>query len=62
VIEIADVNNLSMWLDVNGKRMQTGATKTMIFNCSHLLHDISQYMVLRAGDVVTTGTTPAIIR
>jgi 2,4-diketo-3-deoxy-L-fuconate hydrolase len=58
--EIADVNNLPMWLDVNGKRMQTGSTKTMIFNCSHLLHDISQYMVLEAGDVVTTGTPPGV--
>jgi 2-keto-4-pentenoate hydratase/2-oxohepta-3-ene-1,7-dioic acid hydratase in catechol pathway len=58
--EIADVNSLPMWLDVNGKRMQTGTTKTMIFNCSHLLHDISQYMVLEAGDVVTTGTPPGV--
>jgi 2,4-diketo-3-deoxy-L-fuconate hydrolase len=58
--EIADVDNLAMWLDVNGKRVQTGNTKTMIFNCSHLLHDISQYMVLEAGDVVTTGTPPGV--
>lgn len=58
--EIADVNNLPMWLDVNGKRMQTGTTKTMIFNCCHLLHDISQYMVLEPGDVVTTGTPPGV--
>jgi len=58
--EIEDVNNLPMWLDVNGKRMQTGNTKTMIFDCSRLLHDISQYMMLEAGDVVTTGTPPGV--
>lgn len=58
--DIADINNLPMWLDVNGQRMQTGTTKTMIFNCNHLLHDISQYMVLEAGDVVTTGTPPGV--
>ena len=57
--EIRDVQSLPMFLDVNGKRMQTGSTKTMIFPISHLVHYISQFMVLEAGDVVTTGTPPA---
>jgi 2,4-diketo-3-deoxy-L-fuconate hydrolase len=58
--EIDDVQNLDMWLDVNGKRMQTGNTKTMIFSITHLIHYISQFMVLEAGDVVTTGTPPGV--
>jgi 2,4-diketo-3-deoxy-L-fuconate hydrolase len=58
--EIEDVQNLDMWLDVNGKRMQTGNTRTMIFTIRHLLHYISQFMVLDAGDVVTTGTPPGV--
>jgi 2-keto-4-pentenoate hydratase/2-oxohepta-3-ene-1,7-dioic acid hydratase in catechol pathway len=58
--EIKDVQNLPMWLDVNGKRMQTGNTKTMIFSIAHCLHYISQFMVLEPGDVVTTGTPPGV--
>ena len=58
--EIPDVQNLAMHLDVNGKRMQTGSTKTMIFGIAHLVHYISQFMVLEAGDVVTTGTPPGV--
>ena len=58
--EIKDVQNLSMFLDVNGKRMQTGTTKTMIFSIQHLVHYISQFMVLEAGDVITTGTPPGV--
>lgn len=58
--EIEDVQNLDMFLDVNGKRMQTGNTKTMIFSIAHCLHYISQFMVLEAGDVVTTGTPPGV--
>ncbi len=58
--EIDDVQNLDMFLDVNGKRMQTGNTKTMIFSIAHCLHYISQFMVLEAGDVVTTGTPPGV--
>jgi 2-keto-4-pentenoate hydratase/2-oxohepta-3-ene-1,7-dioic acid hydratase in catechol pathway len=58
--EIDDVQNLDMWLDVNGTRMQTGNTKTMIFSVAHLLHYISQFMVLEPGDVVTTGTPPGV--
>jgi 2,4-didehydro-3-deoxy-L-rhamnonate hydrolase len=58
--EIQDVQNLPMWLDVNGQRRQTGNTKTMIFGIAHCLHYISQFMVLEAGDVVTTGTPPGV--
>ena len=58
--EIKDVQSLSMFLDVNGKRMQSGSTKTMIFSIAHLVHYISQFMVLEAGDVVTTGTPPGV--
>ena len=58
--EIADVQNLNMWLDLNGKRVQNGSTKTMIFTIQHLVHYISQFMVLDPGDVVTTGTPPGV--
>lgn len=58
--EIEDVQNLDMWLDVNGKRMQTGSTKTMIFGVAHLVHYISQFMILEPGDVITTGTPPGV--
>jgi 2,4-didehydro-3-deoxy-L-rhamnonate hydrolase len=58
--EVGDVQNLDMWLDVSGKRMQTGNTKTMIFSIAHQLHYISQFLVLEPGDVVTTGTPPGV--
>jgi 2-keto-4-pentenoate hydratase/2-oxohepta-3-ene-1,7-dioic acid hydratase in catechol pathway len=58
--EIEDVQSLAMSLDVNGRRMQTGSTKTMIFGIAHLVHYISQFMVLDPGDVVTTGTPPGV--
>lgn len=58
--EIADVQNLAMHLDVNGERMQTGNTNTMIFPIAHCLSYISQFMVLEPGDVVTTGTPPGV--
>ena len=58
--EIADVQSLAMSLDVNGGRRQTGSTRTMIFTIAHQLSYISQFMVLEAGDVVTTGTPPGV--
>jgi 2-keto-4-pentenoate hydratase/2-oxohepta-3-ene-1,7-dioic acid hydratase in catechol pathway len=58
--EIPDVGNLAMSLDVNGVRKQTGSTKTMIFSIPFLLAYITQFMVLDAGDVVTTGTPPGV--
>ena len=58
--EIEDVQNLSMYLDVNGKRMQTGSTKTMIFSAYHIVHYLSQFMTLFPGDVIATGTPPGV--
>ncbi|MBS7698850.1 fumarylacetoacetate hydrolase family protein [Chelatococcus sp. YT9] len=58
--EISDIQNLGMWLDVNGKRAQTGSTKTMIFGALYLVHYISQFMLLEPGDVITTGTPPGV--
>jgi 2-keto-4-pentenoate hydratase/2-oxohepta-3-ene-1,7-dioic acid hydratase in catechol pathway len=58
--EVKDVNALPMALDVNGKRMQSGSTSTMIFKCDFILHYVSQFMVLEPGDVVTTGTPPGV--
>lgn len=58
--EIGDVQRLDMWLDVNGERMQTGSTATMIFNVRQLVSYISQFMILEPGDVITTGTPPGV--
>jgi len=58
--EVPDPQNLAMWLDVNGERMQTGSTKTMIFDCAQLVSYISHFMILEPGDVITTGTPPGV--
>ena len=58
--EIADVNDLSMWLDVNDVRRQTGSTKTMIFDPFFVVRYISQFMVLEPGDLINTGTPPGV--
>jgi len=58
--EVPDVQDLSMWLDVNGERMQSGSTKTMIFSCAQLVSYISHFMILEPGDVITTGTPPGV--
>ena len=58
--EINDVNNLKMSLDVNGKRMQTGNTSTMIFNVDIIVSYVSKFMSLQAGDIITTGTPPGV--
>ncbi len=58
--EIKDPQKLDMYLDVNGKRAQTGNTKTMIFSCAYIVSYISQFMVLEPGDVITTGTPPGV--
>jgi 2,4-diketo-3-deoxy-L-fuconate hydrolase len=58
--EVKDVQDLDMFLDVNGKHMQTGNTSTMIFGVAHLVHYVSQFMLLEAGDVITTGTPPGV--
>ena len=56
--DIKDVNNLNMSLDLNGKRMQTGNTSTMIFNVDVIVSYVSKFMSLQAGDIITTGTPP----
>jgi len=58
--EITDPQNLDMWLDVNGKRMQSGNTRTMIFSCAQIVSHVSQYMTLLPGDIITTGTPPGV--
>jgi 2-keto-4-pentenoate hydratase/2-oxohepta-3-ene-1,7-dioic acid hydratase in catechol pathway len=58
--EIRDPQNLDMWLDVNGRRMQKGNTRTMIFGVAKLVSYCSQYMTLLPGDIITTGTPPGV--
>lgn len=58
--EVGDVQNLDMWCDVNGKRMQSGNTKTMIFDCAQIVSHLSQLMTLQPGDVISTGTPPGV--
>ena len=58
--EVPNPQALSMWLDVNGQRMQTGSTKTMIFGVAKLVSYVSQFMTLEPGDIITTGTPPGV--
>mgnify|MGYP001194561839 CR=1 FL=1 len=58
--EVPDPQNLTMWLDVNGKRCQNGSTRTMIFDVAHLVSYISEFMTLFPGDLITTGTPPGV--
>lgn len=58
--EFDDVSNLSMWLDVNGQRRQTGSTSTMVFDPYVIVHYISQFLVLEPGDLINTGTPPGV--
>ena len=58
--EIPNVQTLSMWLDVNGTRRQTGSTSTMIFSIAKCVSYVSQFMTLLPGDVITTGTPPGV--
>jgi len=58
--EIANVQKLDLWLDLNGKRTQTGNTKTMIFNVATIVSYVSEFMTLMPGDVITTGTPPGV--
>jgi len=58
--EVADVQNLDMWLELNGKRMQTGNTRTMIFGVAEIVSYVSQFMTLEPGDLITTGTPPGV--
>jgi ureidoglycolate lyase len=58
--EVADPQDLPMWLDVDGKRMQNGSTKTMIFNVVQLVSYVSHFITLHAGDIISTGTPPGV--
>jgi len=58
--EVSDINNLKMSLDVNGNRMQTGNTSTMIFNVNIIVSYVSKFMSLQPGDIITTGTPPGV--
>ncbi len=58
--ELADVQNLKMYLDVNGKRMQDGSTSTMIFSAAYIVYYLSQFMSLNPGDIIATGTPPGV--
>ncbi len=58
--EIPDVADLSLWLDVNGVRRQTGSTATMLFGPAFLVHYLSRFMVLEPGDLISTGTPPGV--
>ncbi len=58
--EVADPQRLDMWLDVNGQKRQRGSTKTMIFDCATLVSYVSQFMTLKPGDIITTGTPPGV--
>jgi 2-keto-4-pentenoate hydratase/2-oxohepta-3-ene-1,7-dioic acid hydratase in catechol pathway len=58
--EVGDPQALGMWLDVNGKRFQTGNTRTMIFSVAHIVSHLSRYITLEPGDLITTGTPPGV--
>ena len=58
--EIADPQALSLWLDVNGERKQTGTSANMVFTVAQVISHLSQFMTLRAGDLISTGTPPGV--
>jgi 2-keto-4-pentenoate hydratase/2-oxohepta-3-ene-1,7-dioic acid hydratase in catechol pathway len=58
--EVADPQNLRLWLEVNGRRCQNGSTATMVFGVAHLVSYISRFMSLQTGDVISTGTPPDV--
>jgi 2-keto-4-pentenoate hydratase/2-oxohepta-3-ene-1,7-dioic acid hydratase in catechol pathway len=58
--EVGDPQDLDLWLDLNGKREQTGTTRRMIFSCAHIVAYASRFMALEPGDIVTTGTPPGV--
>lgn len=58
--EVADPQNLKMWLEVDGHRYQDGTTATMVYGVKHLVHYLSQFMSLQPGDIITTGTPPGV--
>ena len=58
--EVADPQNLSLWAEIDGKRMQNGSTKTMIFGVRKLVSYVSQFITLHPGDIIATGTPPGV--
>ena len=58
--EVMDVQDLDLYLEVNGKRMQTGNTSTMIFSVAHIVSYLSRFMTLEPGDIIATGTPPGV--
>ena len=58
--EVADPQNLNLWLDLNGNRMQDGSTNTMVYGVNFLVSYISQFMSLQPGDIISTGTPPGV--
>jgi|TARA_B110001450_G_scaffold171525_1_gene159983 ureidoglycolate lyase/2,4-diketo-3-deoxy-L-fuconate hydrolase len=58
--EVAEFNDLGIWLELNGKRMQDGNTSTMVYKVPFLVHYISQFMSLQPGDIISTGTPPGV--
>ena len=58
--EVGDVQNLGMWLEVNGKRVQDGSSSTMIFGVAKLVAYVSEFMTLEPGDIITTGTPKGV--
>ncbi|MFD1198426.1 fumarylacetoacetate hydrolase family protein [Brucella gallinifaecis] len=58
--EVADPQNLKMWLKLNGETMQDGSTKTMVYGVRHLVSYLSQFMSLQPGDIISTGTPPGV--
>ena len=58
--DVPNPQKLELWLDLNGKRMQTGNTKTMIFSVAKIISYVSQFMTLEPGDIITTGTPPGV--
>jgi len=58
--EVSDPQNLGMWLELNGDKVQDGNTKTMVYGVAHLVHYLSQFMSLHPGDIISTGTPPGV--
>jgi 2-keto-4-pentenoate hydratase/2-oxohepta-3-ene-1,7-dioic acid hydratase in catechol pathway len=58
--EVGDVQNLAMWLDVNGERKQAGTTATKIFDVATIVSYLSEFVSLLPGDIITTGTPPGV--
>lgn len=58
--EVADPQDLAMWLTVNGEKVQNGSTRTMVYGVAHLVSYLSHFMTLHPGDVISTGTPPGV--